>query len=361
MKIVFTAPRYAPFVGGVETHTQALATRLAARGHEVVVVTTNPAGDLPSEQTLDGVVVLRVPSWPQRGDPFIARGVGSTVNRLSPDLVHVQGYQSAFTPMVLAGVTPTKVPTLLTFHGGANANPVRQALYPLQRRILAHWLRDVTKLVVLTHFERELYARELRVPSSSFVTIPNGCDLPLPRTSRNPHLIVSAGRLDPAKGHERVINAFALVHASNPSTRLRIVGGGPDRDRLVGIVRQLTLSDVVEFQTFDATQRQEFSDALNESGVVISMSRAETQPITLLEAARLGCNIGVSTASEGLQELVDEKIAWGISPNASNEELSKLIEQSLASPFSPQRDVLKTWDDVVATTEVLYGQLVENH
>jgi len=361
VKIVFTAPRYAPLVGGVETHTQALANRLVTRGHDVVVVTTNPAGDLAAQETIDGVTILRVPSWPKRGDPFVARGVGAFVNELSPDLVHVQGYQSAFTPMVLAGVTRTNVPTLLTFHGGANANALRQALYPLQRRVLAHWLRHVSKLVVLTHFERELYARELRVPTSSFVTIPNGCDLPEPRTSRQPHLIVSAGRLDPAKGHERVIAAFALLHARNSSTRLRIVGGGPDRDRLQAVVNQLTLNDVVEFQTFDATQRQEFSDSLNEGGVVISMSRAETQPITLLEAARLGCNIGVSTASEGLQELVDEKIAWGISPEASDIELTDLIEASLKSPFSPSQQNLKTWDEVVATTEILYSQLVENH
>ena len=42
MKIVLAAPRFFPFLGGVETSTRELARRFADRGHEITVVTSNP-------------------------------------------------------------------------------------------------------------------------------------------------------------------------------------------------------------------------------------------------------------------------------------------------------------------------------
>ncbi len=47
-----------PLAGGAEVYTHEVAKRLAARGHEVVLVTSRPRG-LPPEETIDGYRVIR--------------------------------------------------------------------------------------------------------------------------------------------------------------------------------------------------------------------------------------------------------------------------------------------------------------
>lgn len=40
MRILMVAARYAPYVGGVETHVHEVSTRLVVLGHQVTVLTT---------------------------------------------------------------------------------------------------------------------------------------------------------------------------------------------------------------------------------------------------------------------------------------------------------------------------------
>ncbi len=358
MRVVMTSPRYAPLVGGVELHTQALATRLAQRGHDVTVVTTNPAGDLPEFEARDGVTIHRVPSWPRRGDPFFSRRAGDVVLAHSPDLVHAQGYQSAFTPLILSRLSSSGIPTVLTFHGGANANRLRHALYPVQRRVLGPLFRRVSACVSLTRFELALYAREMKIPLERFVTIPNGCDLPTPTSVPDPHLVVSPGRLDPIKGHDRVLEAFSLLRRSDPDARLRIVGTGPDEDRLKALAATLKVEAHVEFVSFGPDERLGFANALHEAGVVISLSKSETQPITLLEAARLGCSVGVTDSSPGLCELIENGVAWSLPHDASAETVAAALADQSLRAFTPNLSSLWTWDDVATATNDLYARLL---
>ena len=63
MKILFILTYYRPHVSGLTIYVERLARALAARGHEVTVLTSQYNGSLPKEEVLDGVHVLRVPVW----------------------------------------------------------------------------------------------------------------------------------------------------------------------------------------------------------------------------------------------------------------------------------------------------------
>lgn len=74
MKILHITPLYWPWERGAERHVREIAERLAARGHEVTVLTTNVAnepdlgrcveGGLPGRQQINGVAISRVPVAP---------------------------------------------------------------------------------------------------------------------------------------------------------------------------------------------------------------------------------------------------------------------------------------------------------
>jgi CDP-glycerol glycerophosphotransferase len=102
---------------------------------------------------------------------------------------------------------------------------------------------------------------------------------------------VNVGRLSPEKNQERLIRAFAGVHERRPDARLVIVGTGPLRGHLTGLVEELELSDCV---VLTGAYSNPFAIMARCDCFVLS-SRYEGQPMVLLEAAV--CNLPiVSTA-----------------------------------------------------------------
>lgn len=63
MKILFILTYYRPHISGLTIYVERLARALAARGHDVAVLTSRYSKDLPAEEILDGVRVVRVPVW----------------------------------------------------------------------------------------------------------------------------------------------------------------------------------------------------------------------------------------------------------------------------------------------------------
>ena len=62
MKILFVAENYPPHYGGVEVVFEAICEGLAARGHEVTMVTHHVKGT-PYRENRNGVNVVRVPCF----------------------------------------------------------------------------------------------------------------------------------------------------------------------------------------------------------------------------------------------------------------------------------------------------------
>ncbi len=61
MRILFTLTYYRPHVSGLTIYVERLAKALVERGHQVTVLTSRHHDDLPCEEVVDGVRVVRVP------------------------------------------------------------------------------------------------------------------------------------------------------------------------------------------------------------------------------------------------------------------------------------------------------------
>jgi glycosyltransferase involved in cell wall biosynthesis len=62
MKILMALTYYRPHVSGLTIYVQRLAEALAARGHQVTVLTSHYTPELPKEEVMNGVRVVRVPA-----------------------------------------------------------------------------------------------------------------------------------------------------------------------------------------------------------------------------------------------------------------------------------------------------------
>lgn len=352
-------PRYFPSVGGVETHVAQVATRVAAAGHDVTVLTTD-TGRPPTFEERDGVALRRLPAWPERRDWNISPGIYSEVRRGLWDVVHVQSYHTAVAPLAMLAAARSRIPYVVTFHGGGHSSRLRHRLRGVQLATLRPLLARAAALVAVAPFEVDLYGSRLHLPRDRFVLIPNGADLPAAGATRrgtgNGALIASVGRLERYKGHQHVLLALPHVLRRRPDARLWIGGSGPYEPVLRELAAELGVADRVDFHAVPSENRQRFADELAGTDVVVLASEFETHPVAAIEAAALGRPVVVADNS-GLHDLVEQGVARAVSDERDPAELAVAILDELRQPSVPKAAELPTWDDCAARLCDLYERV----
>jgi glycosyltransferase involved in cell wall biosynthesis len=367
--------RFLPDVGGVETHVAEVAPRLVGQGFDVTVLTTDREGSWPRLEQIAGVEVLRVPAYPRDRDWYLAPALLGALRERRPDLVHVQGYHTAVAPLAMASARALGIPYVVTFHSGGHPSAVRTRFRGLQRLALRPGFLAARKLIAVSRFELELFRTELHLRRDRFRLIRNGSSLPRPLTRRAPAgaTVVSVGRLEPYKGHRRVLDAWPLVLMDRPDARLRIIGGGPDEAYLRGRVAALGLRDRIEIGPLPASDRQAMANALGEANLAVLLSDYEAHPVAVAEALAVGTPVLVAKTS-GLTELADDGLALGIEPDAPSIDVARAILEALdghergngahgrgraasRNGHGP-RIQLPTWDDTAASLVDLYREVL---
>lgn len=113
MNILFVLEHYHPYLGGAETLFCTLAEALAARNHDVTVLTTRFRPDLPPRETVAGVVVHRINCHNRFLFTVMALPLAwRLANRA--DLVHTTTYTAAFPACVAARLRGKRA--VITFH-----------------------------------------------------------------------------------------------------------------------------------------------------------------------------------------------------------------------------------------------------
>ena len=351
---------YPPYVGGVETHVHEVARRIAAKGLDLTVLTTDLTGQLPSVEHEGLLTVRRYPAWPRRADLYISPALVRQVREGGYDLVHVQGVNNFLPPMALTAAQRSGVPTVATFHGGGHASRVRKMVRPMQWQAVRPLLRRTKGLVAVCHFEVEVWANRLGLEPGRIRLIRNGAE-PLPVGTSPPEisgspLVCSVGRLDRLKGHQRVIKAMPALLDLAPDAHMAVVGRGSFEHELRRLAARLRVEHAVSFTSFDATQREALGALVRSSDVVVLMSDFEAHPVAVVEAVALGRKVVVADTS-GLSELATEGLATAVPVDASPQFLAGVLAHVARNP-DPVVPALPTWDDCVEELLRLYGEIL---
>lgn len=364
LRLLMVAFRYLPFMGGVETHVDQVTRRLAVRGVDVTILTTDPSGTLPRSEDVDGVHVKRVRAWPADRDYYFAPRIYSEVAAGDWDVVHIQAYHTFVGPLAMIAARRSRLPYVVTFHAGGHDSRLRHALRPLQLAVLRPLLVRADRLIALAEFEIDHYAEKLEVPRERFALISNGSDLPEPRgvadSPPNGSLIASIGRLERHKGHHRVIAAMPHVLARRPDARLWVAGSGPYEPSLRQLADELGISNRVDIHAIPAGERERMATELSRVNVMVSMSEFETQPIAALEALALGCRVLVAD-TPGLKALADGGLARSIPLESAPADVAAAVVDELKKPRVVNPPKLSTWDECADALLELYESVARAH
>jgi glycosyltransferase involved in cell wall biosynthesis len=298
-------------LGGAYRYVRELSAALAARGHDVTILTkrVDPA-DPVEEIGADGVTILRG-DVPSKRNPFFAgllplaqaRASRRGLRRFPAAVVHAHFPTSAIPLLV------SRRPFVYTLHAPVHLEVLaeRQSSYvlpgPLQRPAIAAFrvveaavIRRAARVVVLSEATRGEAARLDARQAQEAVLIPGGIDTNRfypgsadadPWADAGSPLLFTARRLVACGGILELTDAVARALGALPNVRLAIAGDGPLIFQLERRIRELGLSDRIRLlgRVGDTELVEWYRRA---DAVVMPAQRLEGFGLTTVEALACG-------------------------------------------------------------------------
>lgn len=356
LRVLVVAARFLPDLGGTENHIYEVSKRIAERSDiELTVLTTDRSGTRPVSETMAGFTVRRCRAYPRHRDYYFAPDIYRLIRRGNYDLVHCQGIHTAVPVLAMMAARRSGVPYVVTPHTGGHSSTFRQRSRAVQWRMLAPLIRHASAIVAVSRFEQRIFQEACRIDAGQFTIIPNGGNLPAgsARPDPVPGRIVSAGRLERYKGHQRIVEALPIVKRSIPHATLRIYGAGPYENELRASIGSLGVEQSAEIQYIAPDNRSRVAEALCEAEVFAALSEYEAHPVAVMEALTLGIpTVGLDTT--GLADLVSDGLVTGIPKDASPATVAQVLVVALAGSRRSAPGTLPTWDAAAADLARVY-------
>jgi GalNAc-alpha-(1->4)-GalNAc-alpha-(1->3)-diNAcBac-PP-undecaprenol alpha-1,4-N-acetyl-D-galactosaminyltransferase len=290
--------------GGAERTMSYLVAHLAER-HAVTLLTLERA-NVPSFYPLpDSVQQIRIDKLGGRRIRRLFRvlsrplQIRQAVRVLAPDVV--VSFMDTMNVTALIGCLGLDIPVIVSERNdpalhriGRAKEAVRDRIYSLARLVVAQTRR------VARYFPASLQPK-LRIIANPVprATLSARPDRP---NAQGRMRIISVGRLEPHKGFDRLIEAFALIVDERPDWDLVIIGEGPERSRLETLVRRHDLDHRIHFP---GVVKHVFRE-LAASHLMAFPSRYEGFPNALAEALAAGLPAVGQKGVSGVEDLIVE-------------------------------------------------------
>jgi phosphatidyl-myo-inositol alpha-mannosyltransferase len=330
VRVALVCPYDLTVPGGVQSHVRHLAARLRTLGDEVVIVAPGrDPGHLGVGRSVpvpfNGAVAPIAPG------PVVAARTRRLLHRLRPDVVHV--HEPMVPAVGLVAVLAATAPVVATFHAWSDDARLYRLAGPLGRRVMAR----VADAVAVSPAAAAYHAGALGVPSDAFTVIPNGVEVARFAAAEPPPgladparpTLLFVGRLEPRKGLEPLLRAFARLKTDRPDLRLLVVGEGPERERCAALVAAEVAADV---RFLGRVSDAELVGCHAAADLYVSPALGgESFGIVLLEAMAAGTPV-VASDLPGYRSVVVDGSTGRLVPPGDPESLATAIGQLLDDP-----------------------------
>lgn len=274
MKIAYLTHYFPPAGYAASVNTYEIVERLAARGHQVIVLSqpVYSEGTIQPSSQHQGSRHANLKVYSSLITPLpLSFFVPHAINvlkamKLEYDLVITQFhvFHLASLPGYVIKTLKNK-PWIVKVH---DLNPDPSLFRSLQEKMLSHLCYEgllnilgkrADKILIQTTELKQILEQKRHNPDK-VVIFPHGVDANLfspstPKASSSANrTILYIGAMRPQYGLDRLIKAFALL-APRGDLRLTLVGDGPERPRLAELARKLGVEERVDFRGYIAHDR----------------------------------------------------------------------------------------------------------
>ncbi len=288
--------------GGLANSIPPLCAALADSGERLLLASLDEDPDASRLPQSRKFPVMAFPGARRFGcSPAMGRWLRRVLESGSVGLVHSHSLWRAPNIVAPALAGRHRIPCIVSPHGTLGDAQFRSGSWAKQA-IWRLWQRRALRSATAFHATSPTEAAGIRMRgfSQPIATIPLGFDpAPLqPETSANARTktVLSLGRLDPVKGIDLLLEAWALVQDRHPDWDLRIVG--PDskgyRAELQSMAARLRLRRV---SMEDGIRGTEKWNAMRQASLFAFPSRGENFGLALAEALSAGTPVVASRAT----------------------------------------------------------------
>lgn len=355
--------------GGMEVHVDSLARGLVARGHQVTVVTTGRT-DGTEVETIDGVRTFYLSgTTPGRYSRDWGRATLNCLERLHAedpiDVIWGEGagayyylkwYRNPLAIPVFTFLQGTYLGELGTFWTTFCAKGEWRRLFKvIPWRTIQYfrwdlWYTHGADVVIGASRENAKLAQwGYFLPRRKVVASVNGVDVdqfspdPVKGQSLRKRLGISddipvllhCSRLEPEKGGDVAIRAFAQLRSQHPSLRLIIAGDGSQREELLALAVHLRVSDGIHF--IGHVPNHELPAFYNACTVFLYPTLAvESFGIAVAEAMACGRPV-VASRRGGILTSIEDQETGLLVPAGNSTALARAVGRLLADPSACAR------------------------
>ncbi|GAB2973257.1 glycosyltransferase [Actinotalea caeni] len=374
------APPGSGDVGGMNVVVRSTAVAMAAAGHEVTVWTRLASATAPTTETIDGVLLRRLPAGPattllKSAHDDLVEPFGRLLREEPPvDLLHSHHWFSGMAALEVA--RERGVPHVQSFH--SVAAPPDQPLTAGEPPESPARLDGETLLARRTDLVVAVSAAEARTVVDRLGAAPEAVRVVHPGVdsemfhpgegSARPTLLAAA-RLEPLKAIDLAIRTLAGVveRDGEPRPRLVVAGGATSDEsyprELAALAADLGVACDVTF--LGPQGREQLAALMRSATLVLVPSHSETYGLVALEAAASGVPV-VATRAGGLEESVVDDVTGLLLPDWETATWVDAVAGLLADPDLVARlgeggrahALRHRWADVAEATLACYRELL---
>lgn len=312
IRILLINHEYPPAGGGAATVTRELAGRFSKSGYEILLL-TGTIKDCPMAADETRFPVFNISS---RRNSNWAGSYREFIRFFIRAIIILPQIQYRFQPTITLAFFSIPsglvaliqkwlfgVPYIVSIRGGDIPG------FRFDRKLsFFHWLLKFLIKLVLYQADR-IHVNSTRLkdltqrlmPNRAIVHIPNGVNIPVGNTrsilTSGKIKLLFVGRLSKQKNIPVLLKAISqLSFDQQQKLEFDIVGDGPEKAWLKGLVQELNLGDYVRFSGW--IDRDNLQQVYEEHNVLVLPSIDEGMPNTALEAIAHGCLVISSAAGQ---------------------------------------------------------------
>lgn len=281
------------------------------------------------------------------------------------DIVHINMAPrgSTFRKMIYIFAARRLKKNVVVHLHGSGYDDFFQSLPSILRWLVRKCLSSSDKLIVLGDYWADFAGSQLRVPRDRICIVNNG----VPEADRRadltgtPPRMIFLGQLGTRKGVDILITSMVLLKTRNVDCQLT-VGGGGDLEGFRKLAAEKGVGDRITFLGW--VGEEAVHDLLVTSDVFVLPSRAENQPVAILEAMARGLPV-VSTKIGAIPEQVLDGNSGYLVPPGDAEALADALAKLLTDPRRRQEfgnAAYALWQEKFSlsnTTDIVAGLYTE--
>jgi len=366
MRILFSVLKNISRGGGIEKYTLEIGSRLAARGHEVIVFSMGQYGDVKPE--VAGMKIVRVPCMKGKQFEKMSAGFTAAVKSLGYSPKDTVIHFHATGPGLYAILPRLRgFKTVMQMHGiewqrSRWNNSTCRLLKAIEKG--AMWQSHVVTAVSRTqcdYLQKEYGLQARYIPTGATVKEHTPAQLILEWGLQPRQYVLFASRLVREKGAHYLIPAFKKLQSSG--MKLVIAGDAVGEEAYKAELRQMAGGDDrILFPGF--VEGQALDELFSNAALYVQPSELEGLSIALLEAMSYGLCCLVSDIPENREAIGDCGYTFH---NTDIGDLATQMEKLLAKPEDTvtvaQQAVERirreySWDGIALQFEQLYQELL---